>query len=82
MMVIIVNDPEKGIVSDNLIPHNGNGKPCQHLKEDKKGEYFCAIHNKSWYKETPCFLHGQIEKNSNDVCRMGQYILNGEKDVN
>ena len=77
-MVVIVDDPEKGIVDDNLIFHDGMKQPCKHLTGDKPGKYSCAIHHYPWYKETPCFSHGQIErKNSN--CRLGEWILKQEK---
>jgi len=72
--VVIVDDPEIGITEDNLILHNGDGRPCKHLLGDKTGEYSCAVHDCPWYKETPCYMHGQIElKNTN--CRLGEYIL-------
>lgn len=75
--VIIVDKPELGIVENNLI-HKPSGMPCKHLLGDKPGEYSCAIHDFSWYKETPCYSHGQIEqKNSN--CRIGEYALNLKK---
>ena len=73
-MVIIVDDPKKGISQDNLIAHNGDGKPCQHLQGDKPGEFSCALHDYPWYKETPCFSHGQIEQ-ENSNCRLGEYVL-------
>jgi len=74
-MVVIVNDPERGPVEGNLICHEGKG-PCKHLTGNKPGKYSCSIHNKSWYKKTPCFSHGQIERSIEDECRMGRYILN------
>jgi len=73
-MVMIVDDPEKGLAEDNIIAHMGNG-PCKHLLGDKAGEYSCAIHNKKWFKNTPCFSHGQIEATSDDLCRIGEYHL-------
>ena len=76
--VVIVKDPSKGIKEDNLTVHNGQGNACPHLEGDEPREYACAIHDESWYKETPCFSHGQIER-GNTNCRMGEYILNKEK---
>jgi len=73
-LVAIVDDPEKGLQEDNIIMHEGDG-PCKHLLGDKPGKYACAIHDKEWYKETPCYSHGQIEANPNDECRMGRYVL-------
>lgn len=73
-MVIIVDDPAKGIKKNNLIAHEGDG-PCKHLEGSKPGKYSCKIHSEPWYKKTPCFSHGQIERSSDDECRMGRYIL-------
>jgi hypothetical protein len=73
--VVIVDDPYVGICDNNLIVHEGNGKPCKHLIGDTPGKYLCSIHNKPWYKDTPCFKHGQIEKSPDCCCRMGMYVL-------
>ena len=73
-MVVIVDDPEKGIADGNLIFHDGMQQPCKHLQGDKPGEYSCALHDYPWYDETPCFSHGQIER-GNTNCRMGEWIL-------
>lgn len=78
MMVIIVDDPDKGIKKDNLIAHMGHG-PCKHLQGSEPGKYSCAVHDRKWYKKTPCFSHGQIERSPDDECRMGRYILDRKK---
>lgn len=75
-VVVIVDDPEKGITEDNLIVHKGKDEPCQHLKGNNPGEYTCKIHDYPWYEETPCSSHGQIESSPDDVCRLGEFILN------
>jgi hypothetical protein len=72
--VVIVDDPEKGIVEDNL-KSRGGLNPCQHLLGDKPGGYSCKIHDYSWYSETPCFTHGQIESSPETPCRLGEHIL-------
>ena len=78
--VAIVDNPKLGILQDNIISHLGDGTPCKHLVGTEPGKYKCAIHQYSWYKETPCFGHSQIErKNSN--CRMGEYILKRKNNV-
>lgn len=74
-LVAIVNNPEKGLQEDNIIIHNGDGTACPHLSGDASGEYSCKVHNFPWYKDTPCFDHGQVEKDINTPCRMGEYIL-------
>jgi DNA-directed RNA polymerase subunit RPC12/RpoP len=74
-MVMIVDDPEKGIAPNNIICHKGDGTPCKHLIGDEPGEYSCAIHDKSWYKDTPCFAHRQIEQSPDEVCRLGKHMM-------
>jgi len=74
-MVVIIDDPEKGIVEGNFVVNEGNGVPCKHLRGDKPGEYSCAIHDYPWYEDTPCFSHGQIESSPDNECRLGAYLL-------
>lgn len=76
-MVVIVDDLDLGISEDNMIARMGD-EPCQHLVGDKPGEYSCASHDYPWYKETPCFSHGQIEQ-GNTNCRLGEWILKQEQ---
>ena len=71
--VIIVSNPELGIVQDNL-EHKPTGQPCKHLKGEIPGQYICSIHHYDWYKETPCFDYGQIEDHESN-CRTGEYFL-------
>jgi len=75
--VIIVDDPAKGIVEDNLIHHPGTG-PCKHLLGDKPGEYSCALHDEPWYIETPCHAFGQIEESFDTPCRIGVHVMRKE----
>lgn len=75
-MVVIVDDPEKGPVEDNLIAIDCHEEgQCKHLRGDKPGEYSCVLHDKPWYEETPCFMHGQEEDNPNTPCRIGEAIM-------
>ncbi|MHA1469077.1 MAG: hypothetical protein ACTSSP_00800 [Candidatus Asgardarchaeia archaeon] len=76
--LFIVDDPSKGISTDNLTIKK-TGERCPHLRGDKPGKFSCAIHDYPWYEETPCFSHGQIERNINDKCRMGVHILKEKK---
>jgi len=73
--VIIVDDPEKGIVNGNLIPHGMDGKvsACKHLVGELPGEFECAIHHYDWYVDTPCFDHN--DDGRDEDCRMGRHIL-------
>lgn len=75
LWVIIIDDPEKGICENNIVEHRGQGVKCKHLRGDKPGEYWCAIHDYPWYSQTPCFRYSQIERSPDDVCRMGEYIM-------
>jgi hypothetical protein len=80
LWVVIVDNPDKGPVEGNFKVVGQNGpERCQHLQGDRAGEYSCAVHNRPWYQETPCFQHGQIEKNVTDKCRMGAYLMEGRK---
>lgn len=78
-MVVIVDDPKRGPKEDNLIVRDGTS-PCKHLVGDKPGEYSCAVHHFKWYKKTPCFSHGQIERSINDECRMGAFVIRRMKE--
>lgn len=71
------NDPKS---YDNITTHEGNG-PCPHLRGDKPGEYICSIHDKPWYRQTPCYAYGQIEDNPNRECRTGKHILGKQNGV-
>ena len=73
-LVVIVNDPKKGPIEGNLKAINCLEERCPHLCGNKVGRYSCAIHEKRWYKKTPCFNHGQIES-GNQNCRMGEHLL-------
>jgi hypothetical protein len=75
LFVVIVDDPKKGIVEDNLITHEGHNENCPHLEGDKLGEYSCSLHNETWYEDTPCFNHGQIERSPDTLCRMGSHLM-------
>jgi len=79
--VMIVN-PDKVandvIMDKESLIFKASGDVCPHLYEDElKDElkYKCTIHHYKWYKETPCFEHGQIEESPEDPCRMGTYLL-------
>jgi hypothetical protein len=75
---VIVNDPSKGFKENNFDFNHGTGKACKHLRGAKPGEYSCILHDKSWYKDTPCFAHTQFEtKNVN--CRIGDHMINRKK---
>lgn len=75
MVVVVVNDSDKGIIEGNIIVHKGEGKKCKHLKK----ENICNIHEKLYYKQTPCFDFTQVEKSENTLCRLGVFIINSMK---
>jgi hypothetical protein len=49
------------------------GEICPHFSWDGDTAV-CAIHEKFWFKGTPCGSHGQIESDKSDLCRTGKYI--------
>jgi hypothetical protein len=71
--VVIVVDPDAGVAEGN-VAHKPTGTRCRHLRGEP-GRCSCAVHDRPWYGETPCFSHGQIERRADDVCRMGEYVL-------
>lgn len=74
--VVIVDDPNLGIVEGNLIIKHSDGTPCKHLRGNKPGEYSCVIHNEEWYWQTPCAAYQShtFGKKETD-CRMGRARL-------
>lgn len=70
--VVIVDNPELGPIEGNIVLKEDD--TCKHLVGDKAGEYACSIHDYPWYKDTPCYAHGQIEHKPSD-CRMGVFII-------
>ena len=72
---VIVDDPEKGPVEGNLIVRFTVDDPCKHLRGDTPGSYICAVHDRPWYPDMPCYQHGQSEKSPDEECRIGRYIL-------
>ena len=82
--VMIIDNPDLGDETisgrnETNVKHKPSGVRCQHLRGDKPGNYSCAIHHHDWYRKTPCFDHGQVEASPDDLCRMGEYILNLRK---
>lgn len=62
-----------------LIHKHGN-QNCPHLEYDNETRIAtCKVHNKSWYKDSPCYSHHVIG-DPNKPCRVGDYQLkNGWK---
>jgi len=46
------------IVVDGRVKKKPLGVKCPHLTIEPDGTASCAVHNEPWYKETPCFSHG------------------------
>jgi len=59
---------------EKTLQHKPSHQNCPHLLL-KNHKFYCKIHNRKWYKDTPCYRHSQIE-NGDTNCRMGEYILN------
>ena len=54
---------------------------CPHLTKKNKSSFHCSVHNKTWYKNTPCFSHTQIEPSEDSKCRMGDYVNNKNREI-
>lgn len=65
----------------NSLMHKPGGQWCPHLvfNESKAS---CAIHDKPFYKRTPCFEFTQIEASPNDDCRIGAGIRDNRIKLN
>ena len=59
--------------------HKKSDEFCPHLSFNGI-EASCDIHDKKWFKKTPCHSHSQIGKIDDD-CRIGRYILDNFKDL-
>jgi len=53
------------------------GKDCPHLTWID-GQAVCEVHDKGWYKKTPCYSHGQIEQSKDCECRFGIFVRQEE----
>lgn len=56
---------------------SGN-EPCPYLEWSGDNSK-CKVHNKPWFKSTPCYDFGQVENDPNTVCRLGQWIVEKRK---
>lgn len=76
--VAILKDANKGPSEKNL-QLKETGVRCPHLIGGEVGSLSCAIHDKKYYQDTPCFTHGQIER-GNTNCRMGEFVMGMTED--
>lgn len=76
LAVTIVNHPEKGLKENNFDFQEGTGKSCKHLRGSKPGEYSCILHDKPWYKQTPCYAY--MQEGTQVKCRIGEGIMAGK----
>ena len=66
------NEVDIDKVEDQIyIKHDGEVCPHFSWNEDTA---VCSIHEKFWFKDTPCGQHGQIESDKSNLCRMGKHI--------
>lgn len=75
MAVVILRDPDGPISEENAEVHEGKG-PCKYLRGNAPGEFSCAVHDKPWYQQSPCYSH------NTDVpkCMIGECIMSGKAD--
>lgn len=79
-LTIIIIKPEyvREKLNLNKLPEDAfmvagvGGQLCPHLSWDGDTAV-CKIHHFPWYKKTPCYRHGQIERSGNTLCRMGKF---------
>ena len=61
------------LTEEKYFSHKKFDKPCPYLKFIN-GKYSCSIHDKEWYKFTPCYEYDQISSSVKDPCRTGNQI--------
>jgi len=61
---------------DKYYYHKKCDTPCPYLQFNN-GKYLCSIHDKLWYKFTPCYSYDQISSNKENDCRIGDQIITG-----
>jgi len=66
-------------LSSTTAAYKPSGKRCWNLSY-KNGKAVCKIHNKKFYKGSPCSQHTQIGEPGAD-CRMGAYILKEDNSI-
>ncbi len=57
-------------IENNLITKE-SGQRCPYLVGEI-GRTSCQLHNKWWYKDTPCFNHTQL---GGGKCRTGEFLI-------
>jgi len=60
--------------SDEAFYNKPANTPCPHLRWNYDFSH-CSVHDKPWYKETPCFEFTQIEESSSRLCRLGMFVI-------
>jgi hypothetical protein len=75
LVAVIVIDPDAPEVfaKENLRGINMLEERCPHLRGDKPGEYSCAVHDRTWFSETPCAEYQSHWPTR--VCGMGSFSL-------
>jgi len=68
-------------LDDDFLTLKHSNELCPHIIiRDKK--FMCGIHHYEWYKDTPCYQYVQVENNKDELCRMGDMIINQKKFAN
>jgi hypothetical protein len=70
---LIVVNPDKGLSLSNWVCEKNCDK-CRYLSGEIPGEMSCDVHDRDWYKHTPCAKHTP-ECDEKGVCIRGQAML-------
>ena len=57
---------------EDMLTLDGSEK-CPYLSWENENAV-CAIHHYSWFKNTPCGAHTQVEPSSDTLCRVGKIL--------
>lgn len=74
LFVVIVVNPDLGIIDTNLKAIDCLKERCPHLRGNKPGHYSCAIHHYDWFSETPCAQYQSHEFYKDQLCHVGKCL--------
>lgn len=76
LLAVVIKDPDGPFEEPNFMTIGASGEKerCPHLRGDETGEYWCYVHDKEWYHESPCAQYQSHWPNKS--CRLGEFLIN------
>lgn len=75
LLAVVIKDPDGRFEEGNLmtIGMSGEKERCPHLRGEEPGKYWCSVHDKEWYPDTPCAAYQSHWPDH--PCRLGEFIV-------